>query len=136
MAGAIVMLTGAGLPNPRSFTARDARERIEAIASRPRGWFVHTLLFPLGFALVAAGGGASVQALKRDDARRLGTLGAALSALAALLWVPISVQRLRVWKHIDDRVGEGNADIGRFDFLAVHGQRPAWHLGHCFCARS
>lgn len=102
-AGSATVLVGAGLPRSRVFTSSTRREQLQHIAARKWGWTAQAYLFPVGFGAVAAGlaVAAAMPELSGHPARRLARMAAQNGAAAAILWVPISRERLRTGENVD-----------------------------------
>jgi len=112
-AGSAVVLVAAVLPKWQVFTSPTRREQLQAIAARKWGWTAQAYLFPIGFGVVASGAttAAAMPALRARPARRLAQIAALLSAAAALLWVPISRERLRTGATVDRMLADAADDM-------------------------
>lgn len=103
--GSLLVLVAAGLPDWRVFTSPDRHAQLEAVAARRWGWTAQAVLFPTAFGLVGAGLASAAplrQLRRRRRARLLARLAALLGGASALLWVPISVERLRTGARVDE----------------------------------
>lgn len=81
----------------RNWPHADAREQLALIANDRTGWTAQALLFPAALLATAVVFALIARRLPAAAPRALGLGGAALFFAGALLWLPISVQRLRYW---------------------------------------
>jgi hypothetical protein len=125
----------AALLDPRVFTSPDPRVKLEVIASRPKAWTGHAFGFPAAFALTALGYGLLSAGIEERRSRRLALAATGLGFASALLWLPISVNRLRLASRANSLLEEGSTetvDIGSWTFWPY----TVAHLGSILAMRS
>ncbi|MCB0643227.1 MAG: hypothetical protein KDC44_16375, partial [Phaeodactylibacter sp.] len=101
-AGSVLQLIAAFLPHPEVFMATEPQAKIQAIAASQVGWNLQAILFPIAFLMVTVGFGLLIRTFSLKSARQAAGVATALSALAVLLWLPISVGRLQVGSTIQE----------------------------------
>ncbi len=100
----IVMLVGSVLFTVAAFAAAyfrrmpptDPLEQLQVIAGDPIGWTAQAILFPIAMAIIAASFMLVAGALPPSTAKTVAIAAAVLSAIACLLWIPISIGRLQL----------------------------------------
>lgn len=102
IAGSIIQLVAAFLPDQRVFTSPDPAEKLQAISTGQTGWILQCILFPVAFLLIATGFGLLTRVMQVRQARFAAICGTILSLSALLFWLPVSAGRLQVSAHIDE----------------------------------
>lgn len=100
----VVMLIGSLLFMVAAFTTAyfrrmpptDPLEQLQVIGGDPVGWTAQAVLFPITMAVITASFALMAAALPATPAKTVAILAAVLSAIACLLWIPISVARLQL----------------------------------------
>lgn len=112
-AGSATVLVAAGLPRFRVFTSSTRRQQLEHIAARKWGWTAQAYLFPIGFGTVAAGVAvaSAMPEMRAHPARRLTRMAVQNGAAAALLWIPISRERLRTGENVDLLLAAADSEL-------------------------
>ena len=101
--GSALQLAAAGMVKPAVFTSPDPLVKLQAIARSGRGWVCQAILFPVAFGVVTAGFGMLARLLQ-EQARDWATIGATLSAVSTVLWLPITRGRLEVGRDVDEMI--------------------------------
>ena len=95
--GAVVFMIGAfSAAYFRGQPPADTLEKLRLIAGDPIGWTAQAILFPIAMAIVAGAFGLIAARMTPRQAQRIAIASAALSVVACLLWLPISVMRLQL----------------------------------------
>ncbi len=92
----------------RRIPPTDPLEQLLVIAGDPVGWTAQAILFPIAMAIIAASFALAAAALPATPAKTVAILAAVLSAIACLVWIPISISRLQL-------LGAAPALIASFD---------------------
>ncbi len=97
LAGTLLMLIGAfSAAYFRRMPPTEPLEQLQVIAGDAVGWMAQAILFPVGMAVIAVSFGLTAMQLPVSSARWLAIASTTLSAVACLLWIPISVTRLHL----------------------------------------
>lgn len=97
LAGTLLMLIGAfSTAYFRRMPPTDPLEQLQVIAGDAVGWTAQAIVFPVAMAVVAVSFGLTAMQLPGSPARWLAIAATTLSAVACLLWIPISVARLQL----------------------------------------
>ena len=101
--GCIIQLTAASLVDPKVFLSPDPLVKLQGIARKKTGWAGQAVLFPVAFAIVTSGFGLLARLL-RGPARWWAIVATGMSALSTLLWLPLTIGRLRLRDEVDQRI--------------------------------
>src|SRR5947209_18981745 len=93
--GSAIQLVAACLVQPAVFTSPDPLVKLQGIARKERGWVMQAVLFPIAFAVVTSAFGFLARLL-RGPARQWALLATGVSALSTVLWLPLTVGRIRL----------------------------------------
>ncbi|MCA9875962.1 MAG: hypothetical protein KC441_19955 [Anaerolineales bacterium] len=94
----IIFMIGAGVAAYfRKFPHDSPREQLQLIANDRWGWTAQAIIFPVVFAATAVLFLIMARQLPAGWPRWLGLVAAGLFALGFLLWMPISIRRMRYW---------------------------------------
>jgi hypothetical protein len=101
--GCGIQLAAASLVDPKVFMSPDPLVKLQGIARKKTGWAGQAVLFPVAFAIVTSGFGLLARLL-RGPSRTLATVATGMSALSTLLWLPLTIGRLRLRNEVDEMI--------------------------------
>jgi hypothetical protein len=101
--GCVIQLAAASLVDPKVFMSPDPLEKLQGIARKKSGWAGQAVLFPVAFAIVTSGFGLLAGVL-RGPARWCAIVATGAGALSTLLWLPLTIGRLRLGDEVDEKI--------------------------------
>ncbi len=103
MVGCVIQLVAASLVDPKVFMSPDPLMKLQGIARKKTGWAGQAVLFPVAFAIVTSGFGLLARLL-RGPGRWWAIVATGMSALSTLLWLPLTIGRLRLGDGVDEMI--------------------------------